>query len=309
MADVKVSQLPEVSEVDFADDIMLVDTSDPSAGPAGTSKRAKLGRHLGPLHGRADVRLALAPGGPYPTGQTASATILYMSPCEGNAIGLYDGVRWQMCKVIEQSMSLFITAETNYDVFAYAAPTTVGFQLGPAWATDNARAAGLVWKDGVLVLATDATRRYVGTVRGSTTNATCDTYQKRYIYSHYHRVHRPLAVFRAAPHTYTTSAWRTWGGDPTLVSMRFVTPLGGTGQAWYRIVLTGSTGSAGVSTQLNGSPGPGGYKGEQLGGVGDWNGQDTFDLLAGLNWIAPCQYGYSPSLTYDRISYSMSWWG
>jgi hypothetical protein len=98
-----------------------------------------------------------------------AATTLYLTPYKGNSIGLYASGSWSVLQTAQVSLSLAaLSADTNYDIFAYNNSGTV--TLEPlVWANSNpatsARATALAYQDGILIKSGDATRRYLGTIR------------------------------------------------------------------------------------------------------------------------------------------------
>jgi hypothetical protein len=124
-------------------------------------------------------QLRLRPGGalvqpstPAPGfGETyIAATHLWVVPCEGNAIGLWDGSAWTARATGGIAINLALsprTAGLPFDVFLYWDGSAVQADLVD-WATINARAVGLLTVDGVYVSGADTTRRYLGTAYART---------------------------------------------------------------------------------------------------------------------------------------------
>ena len=118
-----------------------------------------------------NFRLTLASNTPVMTSEVLAATTLYLTPYIGNRIALYNGTSWDVIESNEVNISLStVAADTNYDVFAYNNSGTVTLEL-LAWTSSgagtSARATALAYQEGVLVKSGTATRRYVGTIRGS----------------------------------------------------------------------------------------------------------------------------------------------
>jgi hypothetical protein len=137
-------------------------------------------------------RLTLSSSNPVPTTEAISGSTLYLTPYVGNQIALWDNTTWWQYEVDEVSLALSgLTANTNYDVFLYmnggtATLTTV------AWSTATARATSLARRDGVLVLSSSHTRRYVGTIRSVSTTQTEDSSGRRFVWNYYNRVPRQM---------------------------------------------------------------------------------------------------------------------
>ena len=118
-----------------------------------------------------DFRLTLASNTPVMSTEVLAATTLYLTPYVGNKIALYNGSTWDVVESAEINTSLAtISADTNYDVFAYNSSGTVMLEL-LAWTSNgagtSARATELAYQNGVLVKSGATTRRYIGTIRGS----------------------------------------------------------------------------------------------------------------------------------------------
>lgn len=87
---------------------------------------------------------------------------------------------------------------------------------GPVYTT---RTSALALQDGVYVLASDPTWRYLGTIRTNTSNVLQDTTSQRFIWNYYNRIQRPLLI------NDSTTAWNvpvinTWGPDHNDVTNR-----------------------------------------------------------------------------------------
>jgi hypothetical protein len=81
-----------------------------------------------------------------------------------------------------------------------------------AWSTDTARADALTTQDGVIVKSGTTSRRWVGTIRTTSTTATEDSYAKRYVWNKYNQVTRHLYNSNATQHTYGSATVREWRG-------------------------------------------------------------------------------------------------
>lgn len=149
-----------------------------------------------------DGRLTLTSGVPVLTSNVTSAGTLYWTPYGGNRVALYDGSQWVLHSFTELSLALSITSGTLYDVFVYDNSGTLTLELA-AWTNNTTRATALATQDGVLVKSTDATRRYLGTLRASGTNTCEDSDTKRFLFNHYHRARRKLTK------TESTANWTT----------------------------------------------------------------------------------------------------
>jgi len=147
---------------------------------------------LGMLNG---LRLTLTSNTPVTTSDVTGATTIYLTPYKHGRIALYDGVDWSTRTSSEVSLALgTLTSNIQYDVFAYWNGSAVRLELSSSWATYVDHAGMLLRKDGVLVKAGDPTRRYVGTIRTTSTTQTEDSSSKRYVWNMYNQLPRHLSV-------------------------------------------------------------------------------------------------------------------
>ncbi len=179
-----------------------------------TNGRITTDRLLGfGLHALAEGRLTLTTGTPVtPTDVTGAGTI-YWTPYNGNRICLYDGTRWKLYTFAEVSLALVITSGLNYDVFLYDNAGVLTLELSAAWASDSTRTDALALQDGIEVKSADKTRRYLGSIRASGTNATTDAKLNRLVFNHYNKVGRKLFFSDSTSHTYNTNALRQWNAS------------------------------------------------------------------------------------------------
>ncbi len=150
-------------------------------------------------------------GTPVTTTDRAAQSTIYWTPYLGNQIGLYTSSVWTMYAFAEVSFSLTgLTSGANYDVFLYDNSGTLTIVLSAAWTSATARHDALGLQDGVLVLGSDASKRYLGTLRTTGTTTTEDsggitgTTQvggKRFLWNQYNQVRRTLNVID------TTATW------------------------------------------------------------------------------------------------------
>lgn len=163
------------------------------------------------------------PGGRLSASSTAqfadvtSVSTLYYVPWKTGLIGLYYGGAWNLV-VFSASVSLALsglTADTNYDVFAYFDGTNVQLELGAAWTTDTTGGgvAACARQDGVLVKSGDPTRRYLGTIRATGATTTTDRENRRFIWNFYNRTARDMRALASSSWTYATAAWRQANGS------------------------------------------------------------------------------------------------
>ena len=135
---------------------------------------------------------------------------MFYTPYIGSQIALYDGVSaWNTITFTQLSIAVPGTTSTIYDFFVYDNSGTATPEL-QAWTNDTTRNVGLTRQDGVLVKASDATRRYVGSFRTTTIiGQTEDSVVKRYVWNYYNRINRPMSVVDTTNSwTYTIASFR-----------------------------------------------------------------------------------------------------
>jgi hypothetical protein len=156
-------------------------------------------------------RITLTSGTAVTTSDVTAGTSVYFTPYKGNRCALYDGAStWTITSFSELSLSLGSdAADTNYDLFLYLSggnPTLSRV----AWTNGTTRATNLALQNGVYVLSSDTTKRYLGTYRTTATiGQTEDSLTKRFVWNYYNRASRILHVAEATNSwTYTTSTFR-----------------------------------------------------------------------------------------------------
>jgi hypothetical protein len=165
----------------------------------------------------------LVTGVPVPQTDQSAKTVLYYTPYIGDSISLWNGASWQTVIFTEKSIDFTvlannISANVNYDIFGFLSAGTLALDPPFAWATSGAgtstRVANLTRQDGRLVKNGDATRLYLGTIRGTGANQTSDTAAGRYVWNSYNRTTRPMLEQSATNSwTYTTATWRQANAD------------------------------------------------------------------------------------------------
>ena len=161
-------------------------------------------------------RLTLTSNTPITTSDVTSATTIYYTPYNGDRISLYDGTNWATYTFTQLSLALgTLTSGLNYDVFMYNNSGTLTLELA-AWTNDTTRTTALVLTNGVYLKTGALTRRYLGTIRTTSTTTTEDSITKKFVWNFNNRVERPLYKNGTTSHTYTTAAWRNWNNDATL---------------------------------------------------------------------------------------------
>lgn len=211
MADAKLTALTETSVAALDDVGYTVDISDTTDDAAGSSRKISFNR-LGGLFipSYCDGRLTTESGVPVSTSDRTSQGTIYFTPYLGNRITIYDGTRWKLYSFTERSLALTATVDKNYDVFIYDNSGTLTLELSAAWTNDTTRADALTTQDGVYVKSGATTRRWIGTIRASASNATEDSAAKRFVWSYHNRVDKSLRVTETADSwTYTSATYRS----------------------------------------------------------------------------------------------------
>ena len=147
------------------------------------------------------------------TDQTAKTTV-YFTPHIGTNISLYDSGDWDIFTFSELSLSISgYTADTNYDIFIYNNSGTLTLQ-SVAWTDDTNRATDIITLNGVYVLSGATTRRYLGTIRTTSSTGQCeDSEDRRFVWNYYNQTRRKMESklgSGTATHTYTTQIWRAY---------------------------------------------------------------------------------------------------
>lgn len=144
-------------------------------------------------------RLSASSSSPVTTSDTSSTSI-YLTPYVSDQIALYYDGSWALYASSAVSAALSTAAGTVYDVFAYYNGSAVALSL-VAWSSTTTRATALGYQDGVLVLSTDSTKLYVGTIYCATADTVNDKASQRHVWNYYNRVGRQLLCED------TTSSW------------------------------------------------------------------------------------------------------
>jgi len=160
-------------------------------------------------------RLTLANGTPVTTSDVTAATTIYWSPYHSGTITLWDGSALRTLVSSDVSLAIgTLTSGKNYDVFGFLNSGALALEVGPAWTSDTARSVGIAWANGLLTKSGDATRRYLGTFRTTSSTTTEDSAAKRFIFNAANRVARTLLrVESTSSWMYTTPTWRQANGS------------------------------------------------------------------------------------------------
>lgn len=159
-------------------------------------------------------RLTLSSGEPVTTTDITSGSALYFAPYKGNRVALYDAPDWEMFEFTEITLSLSgYAADTNFDIFLYNNAGTLTLE-SVAWTDGTTRATALTTQDGVYVKSGATDRRYLGTIRTTSTIGQCeDSITKRFVWNYYNRVQKKLQKIDNTQHTYAVATYRAWNND------------------------------------------------------------------------------------------------
>lgn len=166
------------------------------------------------------ARLSLVAGTPVPTANVTGATTLYLTPYQGNVVGVPDGSGGWVYFILTADVSLAIPAVANalYDIFAYNNAGALVLEA-TQWTNYTTRATALTntasgyrgW-----ALRSDAlTRLFLGTL-GTTGVAGQSEFSdtKRLLWNNFNRVRMPLErVDTTDSWVYSTATWRQFGGN------------------------------------------------------------------------------------------------
>jgi hypothetical protein len=116
-----------------------------------------------------------------------------------------------MSKLATATNSITVTGYSSvYDVFIYDNAGTITLEA-VAWTNGTTRATALTTQDGIPVKSGDATRRYLGMFKLSTSTGTEVGGQRCLIWNVYNQVEIELSVLpTGSSWNYTTATWRPW---------------------------------------------------------------------------------------------------
>lgn len=167
-----------------------------------------------------DLRLSCSNSDPAPVSDQTGITTIYLVHDTGNRISLYNttSLEWEdltLASALSISLS-GLTADSNYDVFAYSASGKVLVET-LVWTNATTRATNLTRQDGVLVKTGDTSRRYIGTVRTTgSVGTTEDSNARRFLYNHHNqRLRKLYAADTGGSHTYNAASYRIWNATTT----------------------------------------------------------------------------------------------
>lgn len=157
-------------------------------------------------------RLTLSSGDPLAglVSDVTGAATLYFSPYQGNRIALYTGTEWQIFTFTEVSLSLGgAAASTNFDIFIFNNSGTITLER-VAWTNNTTRATALTTQNGVYVKTGETNKRYLGTIRTTSSVGQCESSDlRRFVWNYYNRkLFKTRVVPATANWTYSSATFR-----------------------------------------------------------------------------------------------------
>lgn len=220
-------------------------------------------------------RLTLLSGDPAPAADQILKGTIYYTPYLGNKVAIYNGSSWDILSFTEISLVLGgLTSAKLYDLFLSNSGGVLTLTNGAAWTNDTTRSASLALQDGVRVLASDHTLRYVGTFRATSTTTTEDSDIRRNIINYYNRVVAKMHVcpnFNSADtdQEYIFTGTTFAKAEPTQAALDFIS--NGEDSILFVAKLGGSYGSV-----SDGSV----HVATGIDGITDINNDDAMTLIA-----------------------------
>jgi len=161
------------------------------------------------LYGVCNGRIELQPT-TINTSNIVGATALYFNPHEGNKIGIYnqttDSFKIMGFNTVTANLSA-LTANTNYDVFAYDDDGNLNLQL-VAWASATNRASDIILIKGIFCWLSNPGRRYIGTIRTTAVGQCEDSTSRRFIWNTYNRRLKKLSALETVASWAGVVNWR-----------------------------------------------------------------------------------------------------
>jgi len=173
-------------------------------------------------------RLTLTSGTPVTVTDAASGTNgpFYYTPYLHDRIALWNGSNWTVYQFSEMLVSLGYGAGSITDVFMAWNSGSPALSGGTnPWGSSTSRGTPTITQlDGVWVLSSDHTQRYLGTLLYSGSGIVSDGVAFRGVWNVNNRVTRGMLKTNTTSHTYGTVTWREWNGG-TAEKLNFVTGL------------------------------------------------------------------------------------
>lgn len=153
-------------------------------------------------------RLSLVSGTAVPTTDQTAKTVIWFVPHISDKLSLYNGATWVDATINSPSVAVPSIATGTFDIFAYDNGGSVALET-LNWTNDTTRATALAVQNGRRVKSGDATRRYLGTGRTTTSSGQCeDSIARRFLWNNFNQVERILKKVD------TTANWLVTGSSP-----------------------------------------------------------------------------------------------
>lgn len=203
------------------------------AGPAGADGAPGADGATGPagppVPSICDARLTLTTGVPVTTDDVVDASTIYLTRYRGAHVALWDGSAWGLHAIPSGDVSLALsglTAGKVYDVFLYDVAGALTLSLSAAWSDGTTRTNDLAVRDGVRVLASDHTKRLVGTICATGADTTEDSLLKRFVRNEARPVPRVGRFTDGTDNwTYSATAWRQANGNAAAMVQFLAGPM------------------------------------------------------------------------------------
>jgi hypothetical protein len=173
-------------------------------------------------------RLTLESGVPVSSTDQTAKTTIYYTPYDGNFLSLYNGTSWNAYSFSELSITNSgLSANANYDVFAYVSGSTVTLEYSSAWTNDTTRSNALSLLNGVYVKSINNTRRYLGTIRSNASAQFTDSLANRLVWNFNNKVSRAVYGYvYSLSHSYNGGI-REYNGGTSVTRLYFITGING----------------------------------------------------------------------------------
>lgn len=283
---------------------------------AGTKWRP-IGRGVDVNPATCDARLTLTSGVPVTTADVTGASTVYLTPYKGNQVALYTGARWLLHYLTEIHLDLAdLTAGKNYDVFLHNASGTLTLTLSSAWTNDTTRADALAYQDGVRVLASDHTKRLVGTIRATGADTTESSLLHRFVVNEFHSLPISCSVLKSGDWSYASNTWRYANNDSS-ARVEFLCGAAAHIEGIGLAIMRADDGEAGIG--IDGSTGNlAGSTGNIPGTFGSYTGLSSFNsgrhttinthLSEGYHFLACVEVAWSSTYYCTAVGMQVTVW-
>jgi len=177
---------------------------------------------------QSDGRLTLESDVPVSSTDQTAKTTVYYTPFNGSFLSLYDGTSWNAYSFAQLSLTTSgLSANSNYDIFAYVSGSTVTLEYSAAWTSDTARSDAISLLNGVYVKTSNTTRRYLGSIRSNASTQFTDSLANRLVWNFNNKVLRGMYGFiYSLSHSYNGNT-REYNGGVSVTRLYFITGING----------------------------------------------------------------------------------